>query len=166
MKQAMMAMLAIALLTSAAWALDVHADYRFAAGECRTWGSGKYKSATIWVRVYEKYDFKTSNYPVASEYRFVCQYDGEADPMASKPGEYMAKLGTNCTAKTVLVDGMPKTSFPVLTGGYSVDYNAGWSMGQVWCKYDPWYYGAPPAPVTTTTMTTMPPPPTMPTPLP
>jgi hypothetical protein len=134
-----------------AFALDVHPDRRFVSASCWTWGNGKYKSVTGTLRATFTWDTAASNYPVGMVAQAGCVYVGEMGPVAGV-GEEVATCA-NCYAKTVIPKGetMPRTSWPVLTIGYTTDFNEGWSYHQCWCKWDPWAYGGTPVPTTTTT---------------
>lgn len=100
-----------------AWAVDPHPDYRYALGECYTWGSGKYAAAKGYLFVGEKWDVAKSWYPVNWSARSKCRYIGcpasgccadatnptcfnDADPTA-KAGEYRVE-GKVCAVKTVI----------------------------------------------------------------
>jgi hypothetical protein len=144
----MKGIIAIALLVfsvSAASALDLHADKRFASASCFTWGSGKYRAVSAIAQVKTTWD-GTSNYPVGQEVKFDCKYVDEAIPVSS--GGIDTFVCGNCYAKTVIPKGetMPKTSWPTLTIGVTNDYNTGQTFQQCWCKWDPWAYGATPVP--------------------
>jgi hypothetical protein len=158
----------VCALMGSAQALESHADQRFSGGWCPTWGPQlpttmpKYGTVSVWMHYTEVWDFAHSNYPVKTVFTPECQYMGQPDPV-KKPGEsYVVRLGGGCYAKTyVAPDGTKKTSYPLLTGGYTVDYNEGWSFGQVWCAWDKDAYGSP---IVTTSTTTMMPPTTLPNP--
>src|SRR5262245_39039980 len=141
---------AFVVMMGTAMALDVHPDQRFASGECRTWGSGKFRSVSTYMRIKETWDPRRSNYPVGYAAREHCQYDGEPAPKPER-GEYIVPTQT-CAAKRVIpkvCDGGPKvgekchapadcpeglcvpgtepaTSYPVVTIGVTNDYNEGW----------------------------------------
>lgn len=166
----LIALLAVFLCTPPAYALDVHPDYRFAYGSCPTWGSGTFSEAKTFIRMKEVWSTSVSNYPVDWGAKIECQYKGQSAPMA-KPGEYIVP-GNLCKPKKVIpkicangpnvdkkcasnadcpegacVAGtQPATSWPVAYIWCSMDYNGGGISFPSGCKWDPWAYGAPPAP--------------------
>jgi hypothetical protein len=157
------------LLSGAAFALDIHPDYRYAYVTCPTWGTGAFGEVQSYLRVREGWDVKTSNYPVDWQTKVECRYKSDPAPIAAK-GEYIVQ-GNLCKPKTVVpkvcqggthdtmkchvaadcpmgmcVAGTDSaTGWPVAYISVSADFNGGGTSFPSGCIWPGWVYGAPPA---------------------